>query len=104
MQQELEQLQHELGQRTQQRGRQNSPGRPKGPWTHATGTEQRLSAGDGIQTNVPSPSHPPPPLYHADDHSAIEIHQSKSYIVNLIDRALSREFRTLPEDRAKVSY
>lgn len=35
----------------------------------------------------------------SDEHTAMELHRSKSYIVNLIDRALSRELGTIPEDR-----
>ncbi|CAG9835673.1 unnamed protein product [Diabrotica balteata] len=34
-----------------------------------------------------------------DDHHALELHKSKSYIVNLIDRALSKELGTVPCDR-----
>lgn len=37
--------------------------------------------------------------YPHDDHTAMELHRSKSYIVNLIDRALSRELGTIPEER-----
>lgn len=32
---------------------------------------------------------------------ALELHKSKSYIVNLIDRALSKELGTLPEIKYK---
>ncbi|XP_049823580.1 uncharacterized protein LOC109603150 isoform X3 [Aethina tumida] len=34
-----------------------------------------------------------------DDNSALELHRSKSYIVNLIDRALSKELGTVPSSR-----
>ncbi|EFA10161.2 hypothetical protein TcasGA2_TC012351 [Tribolium castaneum] len=37
-----------------------------------------------------------PPL---DDNSALELHKSKSYIVSLIDKALSRELGTVPGDK-----
>lgn len=37
-----------------------------------------------------------PPL---DDNSAIELHKSKSYIVSLIDKALSKELGTVPGDK-----
>ncbi|XP_060528690.1 uncharacterized protein LOC132703450 isoform X2 [Cylas formicarius] len=33
-----------------------------------------------------------------DDHGALELHRCKSYIVDLIDRALSRELGTVPRD------
>lgn len=36
----------------------------------------------------------------SEEHTAMELHRSKSYIVNLIDRALSRELGTIPEDRS----
>lgn len=36
-----------------------------------------------------------------DDHCALELHRSKSYIVNLIDRALSKELGTVPNERTK---
>ncbi|KAJ8917770.1 hypothetical protein NQ315_010676 [Exocentrus adspersus] len=38
-----------------------------------------------------------PPL---DDHCALELHRSKSYIVNLIDKALSKELGTVPSNRS----
>ncbi|KAJ8960012.1 hypothetical protein NQ318_009448 [Aromia moschata] len=41
---------------------------------------------------------PKPPL---DDNCALELHRSKSYIVNLIDRALSKELGTVPNERRK---
>ncbi|KAJ8977530.1 hypothetical protein NQ317_010050, partial [Molorchus minor] len=41
---------------------------------------------------------PKPPL---DDICALELHRSKSYIVNLIDRALSKELGTVPSERRK---
>lgn len=70
--------------------------RQKNPWSGATDCPQSemepRPAQNGSQQRM---AH-----FHADDHSAIEIHQSKSYIVNLIDRALSREFKTLPEVRS----
>lgn len=34
-----------------------------------------------------------------DDNCALELHKSKSYIVNLIDRALSKELGTVPNNR-----
>ncbi|KAK9877023.1 hypothetical protein WA026_016049 [Henosepilachna vigintioctopunctata] len=34
-----------------------------------------------------------------DDIAALELHRSKSYIINLIDRALSKELGTIPEER-----
>ncbi|KAH0809911.1 hypothetical protein GEV33_012879 [Tenebrio molitor] len=37
-----------------------------------------------------------PPL---DDNSALELHKSKSYIVSLIDKALSKELGTVPGDK-----
>ncbi|KAF2893122.1 hypothetical protein ILUMI_13049 [Ignelater luminosus] len=38
-----------------------------------------------------------------DDCSAMELHRSKSYIVSLIDRALSKELGTLTDERQSVS-
>lgn len=40
-----------------------------------------------------------PPRIPLDE--ALQLHKSKSYIVNLIDRALSKELGTLPEVRYK---
>lgn len=34
-----------------------------------------------------------------DDNSALELHKSKSYIVSLIDKALSKELGTIPGDK-----
>ena len=39
-----------------------------------------------------------PPL---DDTSALELHKSKSYIVSLIDKALSKELGTVPGDKTQ---
>ncbi|XP_057658078.1 uncharacterized protein LOC130895003 isoform X2 [Diorhabda carinulata] len=39
-----------------------------------------------------------------DDHCALELHKSKSYIVNLIDRALSKELGTVPGDRNRNEF
>lgn len=38
-----------------------------------------------------------------DECSALELHRSKSYIVSLIDRALSKELGTLPDERQSAS-
>nr|CAH7713609.1 unnamed protein product [Callosobruchus chinensis] len=53
--------------------------------THSTGSAKR---------SVPKV----PPL---DDMCALELHRSKSYIVNLIDRALSKELGTVPNERSR---
>ncbi|KAG5881626.1 hypothetical protein JTB14_019185 [Gonioctena quinquepunctata] len=42
-----------------------------------------------------------PPM---DDHCALELHRSKSYIVNLIDRALSKELGTVPGERSRRKF
>lgn len=34
-----------------------------------------------------------------DDHGALDLHKSKSYIVDLIDRALSKELGTVPREQ-----
>ncbi|XP_074028497.1 uncharacterized protein isoform X2 [Leptinotarsa decemlineata] len=39
-----------------------------------------------------------------DDHCALELHRSKSYIVNLIDRALSKELGTVPGERSRRKF
>lgn len=38
-----------------------------------------------------------------DDNSALELHKSKSYIVSLIDKALSKELGTIPGDKCTTS-
>lgn len=41
-----------------------------------------------------------PPALCNDEQTALELHRSKSYIVHLIDRALSRELGTIPEEKS----
>nr|CAI5836296.1 unnamed protein product [Callosobruchus analis] len=55
--------------------------------THSTASAKTSSSGPKL-----------PPL---DDLGALELHRSKSYIVNLIDRALSKELGTVPSDRSR---
>ncbi|GLV35848.1 hypothetical protein CBL_09915 [Carabus blaptoides fortunei] len=46
----------------------------------------------------------PAPALCNDEQTALELHRSKSYIVHLIDRALSRELGTIPEEKSSKQY
>lgn len=59
-------------------------------------TELEMKPQTKLRRNPRVHSDQKPPL---DDNSALELHKSKSYIVSLIDKALSKELGTVPGDK-----
>ncbi|CAH2001395.1 unnamed protein product [Acanthoscelides obtectus] len=60
-----------------------------------TGDVKKTRSAGGAKTSTG------PKVQPLDDVCALELHRSKSYIVNLIDRALSKELGTVPSERSR---
>ncbi|XP_025832627.1 uncharacterized protein LOC112905104 isoform X2 [Agrilus planipennis] len=75
------------------------------PGTNCINKEIQVPSSPRLRVNPPSiVTQQTIPLSHntklnANESYSMELHRSKSYIVNLIDRALSKELGTVPEDR-----